>query len=601
MGNFCRLGIRNPRQHAGCGKRVTFTDTDEITVTARSGERWVFDTDTKFLKMRVDASGNETDFEWKTEEFEFWDTDYVVYCPTKITYPGGRELDFTYNTAAGKRHLVSKVEGPGDIEVDYTYTDGLLTGIGKTGGLQLTYNYHTSRHADDASWVIGWLTGITYANGGEVEITYNGQFGVPGKLKVTRVTGPLGYEDEYEITKTEVTVVDDATITDYYVNNLNQHRRLGSREVDFAQAKPARMRGRDERERASQYVQVDLNTAFTYDTDGNLTADGTWTYCYDQEGRLISATDGTTTASYKYDAIGRRIEKNVGGTITKYVYSGQDLIEERDSTDTVTAKCIYAGGIDNPVAVIKSTGTFYYQQDALGNVTALTDSTGSIVESYTYDAFGKPTIKDGSGSTISTPMQPFLFTGREYDPETTLYHYRTRAYSPELGRFLQPDSIGFRGGDLNLYRYVSNNPVNRSDAFGMCCEGQKLALDIANEYLDSSLDALTGATRAVISAEKALAMAVGAHLVAVGVATRACVAVATGVGAAACAIAISAVGIATYLVIEKGKALNRATMEQEARRASVQNAAARVAQAKAALRQCEQQNAGIPPGCPCKY
>jgi RHS repeat-associated protein len=118
------------------------------------------------------------------------------------------------------------------------------------------------------------------------------------------------------------------------------------------------------------------------------------------------------------------------------------------------------------VEVITGGNTYYFQQDGLGNVTALTNSAGVIVEQYAYDAFGKPTIKDGTGTVKSTPMTPFLFTGREYDSETGLYNYRTRAYSPTLGRFLQADTINFKGGSVNLYRYVSNNPIRYTDPKG---------------------------------------------------------------------------------------------------------------------------------------
>ena len=62
---------------------------------------------------------------------------------------------------------------------------------------------------------------------------------------------------------------------------------------------------------------------------------------------------------------------------------------------------------------------------------------------------------------------PFTFTGREYDAETGCYYYRARYYCPDNGgRFLSEDSIGFRGGDPNLYRYVFNNPTNYIDPYG---------------------------------------------------------------------------------------------------------------------------------------
>jgi len=63
--------------------------------------------------------------------------------------------------------------------------------------------------------------------------------------------------------------------------------------------------------------------------------------------------------------------------------------------------------------------------------------------------------------------QPYTFTAREYDPETGLYFYRARYYDPTQGRFLTRDPIGFAGGDVNLYAYVSNDPVNWSDPWGL--------------------------------------------------------------------------------------------------------------------------------------
>jgi RHS repeat-associated protein len=81
-------------------------------------------------------------------------------------------------------------------------------------------------------------------------------------------------------------------------------------------------------------------------------------------------------------------------------------------------------------------------------------------------------------------MGTVLFTGREWITELGLYDYRNRVYSPDLGRFLQLDPIRFDAGDVNLYRYVFNNSVNRVDP-----EGLKSSIFGAGRlYIDSKCD-----------------------------------------------------------------------------------------------------------------
>jgi len=67
--------------------------------------------------------------------------------------------------------------------------------------------------------------------------------------------------------------------------------------------------------------------------------------------------------------------------------------------------------------------------------------------------------------TASSIGNEFLFTGHQYDPETSLYYNRARHYSPGLGRFLQTDPAGYFD-DINLYKSVRNNPTNYVDPFG---------------------------------------------------------------------------------------------------------------------------------------
>jgi RHS repeat-associated protein len=111
--------------------------------------------------------------------------------------------------------------------------------------------------------------------------------------------------------------------------------------------------------------------------------------------------------------------------------------------------------------------THYYHHDGLGSTIALTDSTGALVESYTYDVFGTTSILSTNLQLLATSAvgNRFLFTGREYLAEIGLYDYRNRFYSPWLGRFLQTDPIAESRG-INLYRYCANSAVNFVDPQG---------------------------------------------------------------------------------------------------------------------------------------
>ncbi|MGB8354074.1 MAG: RHS repeat-associated core domain-containing protein [Chthoniobacteraceae bacterium] len=116
-----------------------------------------------------------------------------------------------------------------------------------------------------------------------------------------------------------------------------------------------------------------------------------------------------------------------------------------------------------------STGSDFYHYDALGNVTRITNNTGQVVESYSYDVFGTVALTDGNGNPLAASAvgNRFMFTGREYIQALGLYDYRNRVYSPAFGRFLQTDPIRFDAGDVNIYRYAMNNVTNSIDPSGL--------------------------------------------------------------------------------------------------------------------------------------
>jgi RHS repeat-associated protein len=205
------------------------------------------------------------------------------------------------------------------------------------------------------------------------------------------------------------------------------------------------------------------SVTFTYDDNGNtltkVETSGTTSYGWDFENRLTSVTlpNSGGTVSFKYDPFGRRIQKWSTSGTTIYVYDGANIVAEYDSSGALIARYAQGQGIDQPLAITKQGTTAYYNAD-LGSITTLRDAGGALVASYTYEAFGKTT-------STGTLVNPFQYTGREWDQETGLYYYRARYYDQTLGRFVSEDPIRFRGG-IDFYKYAEDNPVMFKDPTG---------------------------------------------------------------------------------------------------------------------------------------
>ena len=148
-----------------------------------------------------------------------------------------------------------------------------------------------------------------------------------------------------------------------------------------------------------------------------------------------------------------------------YVYDGWNLIAEYAPGATSPSNAYLAGTgglVKNLVSDV------YYYQDAGGSTSHLADSTGQLLEWYRYDLHGTPVFYNASNSRSSASNCGIrhLFTGQQWYSDIGLYDLRNRFYSPDIGRFVQADPIGFRGDSTNLYRYVGNNPVDFADPSG---------------------------------------------------------------------------------------------------------------------------------------
>ena len=202
--------------------------------------------------------------------------------------------------------------------------------------------------------------------------------------------------------------------------------------------------------------------SYSYDANGNTIADGTATYGYDGQSRLIEVKrNGAVVASYGYDSRNRRVRKTVGETTTYYTYDIHDrLIAESLADGTIAREYIYLDG--QPFVLreyMNQPGTYFFINDQLGTPQRLVDSSGTVVWQAAYSPFGKAEIVN---DTVTNNLR---FPGQFYDAESGLYYNFHRYYDPETGRYITADPIGLRGG-INLYSYVQNNPVNWIDPEG---------------------------------------------------------------------------------------------------------------------------------------
>ena len=241
--------------------------------------------------------------------------------------------------------------------------------------------------------------------------------------------------------------------------------------------------------RAEPYVGVEADTLdFTYDAKSRFVS---------VSRRPYGESDFQLVVSNRYDHLGRRVQKITPGATHTYFYDGWLLVKEtrhpaasqlrsdaagsrvsleedvieyhwgKDLSGTIGG----AGGvggllyltISNSSTPNSSTRELYVPwYDAYGNILGYWDAEGHVVAEYTYDAFGKLIASSGPMADVFS----LRYSTKYFDPETGLYYYGRRFYSPELMRWITRDPIGEEGG-VNLYAMCGNNIISRFDSLGL--------------------------------------------------------------------------------------------------------------------------------------
>jgi len=391
------------------------------------------------LSYAYDANGNRTQMTspWGATSYTYDALNRL----TSLTNPDAKTVTFAYD-ALGRR---TKMTYPNGTETTYAYD----------AGSQLTQILH---------WKTADNTAIAFAN-----YTYDP---AGNRISMQDLAGyhSYAYDDLHRLISADHPAQSAVEIK----NETFSYDAVGNRTAD------AVITGYQHN--AANRLLENSSYTYTYDANGNLTGqtekanNAHTTYAYNSENQLVSATmpDGAI-AAYKYDPLGRRVEKtlvtsDLQHVTDHYVYDNEDIIAILDMGNNIQQTFTHGPGIDEPLIMKKADGTnYYYHADGLGSITALSDNTGAIVETIEYQAYGKPVFKDASGTVIAKPAlgNPYTYTSREYDDETGLLYYRARYHSIETGRFIQEDPIGFAGGNVNLYAYLTNNPINRTDPLGL--------------------------------------------------------------------------------------------------------------------------------------
>ncbi len=391
---------------------------------------------------------------------------------TSIEYPNGRSLSYTYDGAGNRTSMVNQ-DGEGTF---YSYdTAGRLLSVSDGNGVLTSYTYN------DASQV----TLESNRNGTETEYQYDGagrQAAIMNRDGDGNTSSSFVYE--YDLLGRRTSSENEDGTWEYQYDDVGQLTRaeFTSNTIDIEDTiltydydAAGNRISTSENGVITNYTTGDLNQysaagdkTFDYDADGNLISQAAtgnnYAYVYDVENRLVEVTkpDGIVI-SYEYDVFGNRSASIEDGVRTEFLvdpFGFGNVVGEYDSAGSKVASYTHGLGLVSRSAGDDSVA--FYDADAVGNITGLTDATGTTVNEYHYTPFGRELFES---ETIANNFEFNGAFGVSEDAEN-LHYMRARSYDTETGRFLTEDPLFLDGDIQNLYRFGYNSPINFVDIDG---------------------------------------------------------------------------------------------------------------------------------------
>lgn len=509
LGKSIRYGYdaaNNLVQKTDRNLRVTKYTYDDLNRLLK--EEWIGAADAvvNTVTYRYDAAGNLLSVGDKDSNLAFvYDARNRVKSVDNAGTPGAPNVivGYTYDDNSNVRTVVDTINGAAGATTLYNY-DGLdrLNVLSQAGNnvsdkrVNFTYNplgqYSAiDRYRDLAGTqlVIGTdydydaqnrLTRIDHKNAANTSVAfYDYVYDVASRIsRITSVDGVVdyNYDDRDQLTDanySNAAIPDEKYRYDANGNRVESHLHGTEYATDA---------------NAANRLKSDGKYSYEYDNEGNIAkrievVSGLIRVMeWDHRNRLVRVSDSSKEGillqevTFSYDSTNRRVLKSVdltpataGDTISyQFIYDREDVLLDfkgvgsgLDQRTQLTQRYLHGPDVDQVLAQGIEGILEWQLTDHLGTVRTVTNDSGTVLEQAQFDGFGN------SVNTAKSSRSRYLYSGREFDVEISVYFHRGRYYDATVGRFQSEDPIRFAGGDVNLSRYVRNYSTGLTDPFGM--------------------------------------------------------------------------------------------------------------------------------------